>query len=106
MKFEKLQKKQPFRDKTIMICGGSKGIGLETAKLVAQLGGNLCLIARNMDALKKAQQECMAERSSESQIVEIIPCDTTDEAKLRPLIEQFIDLGFIQGQLDGDQSLL
>ncbi len=91
MKLEKLQKKQPFRDNTIMICGGSKGIGLSTAKLVAQLGGNLCLIARNMDTLKQAQQECMADRSSESQFVEIISCDTTDDAKLRPLIEKFIN---------------
>ncbi|MHA1672785.1 MAG: SDR family oxidoreductase [Promethearchaeota archaeon] len=91
MKLEKLQKKQPFRDKTVMICGGSKGMGLSTAKLVAQLGGNLCLIARNMDVLKQAQQECMADRSSESQFVEIISCDTTDEVKIRPLIEKFID---------------
>ena len=90
MKFAKLQKQQPFRNKCVMICGGSKGMGLATAKLIAALGGNLCLVARNIDSLNQAQQECLADCTSESQFVEVISCDTTDEAKLQPLIENFI----------------
>lgn len=87
---QRLKNHTPFLQKTVMIAGGSKGIGLATAKLIAACGGNLCLIARNEEDLHGARDECQDHRVSEEQFVDIIACDTTDEAKLKPLIENYI----------------
>jgi len=81
---------QPFASKVAIIPGGSKGMGKATAKKFIQLGGSVCLIARNMDFLKKSQVECENLKSNNDQFVEIISCDTTDMEKLKPLIEDFI----------------
>lgn len=84
-------KKQPFRGQTVLVCGGSKGIGKETAKEIVRLGGNVGVVARDPDALDQAAREIQAERASQSQFVETIVCDATDMGKLKPLIEKFID---------------
>lgn len=81
---------QPFTSKVAIIPGGSKGMGKATAKKFIQLGGSVCLIARNMDFLKESQVECENLKSNNDQFVEIISCDTTDMEKLKPLIEDFI----------------
>lgn len=81
---------QPFASKVAIIPGGSKGMGKATAKKFVQLGGSVCLIARNMEFLKETQTECENLKSNNNQFVEIISCDTTDMAKLKPLIEEFI----------------
>lgn len=80
-----------FTDKTVVLCGGSKGIGKETAKLIASRGGSLCLIARNQAELKTAKTEVESLQENENQFVEIISCDTTDKDKLEPLLHKFID---------------
>lgn len=41
-----------FKDKSIVICGGSDGIGKSCAKLFAVKGGSTILIARNKEKLK------------------------------------------------------
>jgi len=81
---------QSFASKIAMIPGGSKGMGKAVAKKFVQLGGSVCLIARDMEFLKVAQEECEKFKSNNEQFVEIISCDTTDMTKLKPLIEEFI----------------
>jgi len=90
---KKLLKKQPFREKIAIICGGSKGIGKATAKTIVELGGNVLLIARGLEALKETQAE-LKNLSSDSQFVEIASVDTTDMDKLKPILESFIDKNF------------
>lgn len=90
MKIEKLIEKQPFKGKFVFITGGSKGIGLETAKLIAKMGGNLCLVARNEENLKNAHQRCLESRVSQEQFVDFFACDTTYEQKFKPLMEEEI----------------
>ena len=80
----------PFKDRLVMIAGGSKGIGKETAKRIAGLGGSLCLIARDQAALDQAAAEVERRFTLPSQFVQVIAADATDEAALRPLIEGFI----------------
>lgn len=46
-----------FKDKVVMISGGSKGIGKQTALTVLKEGAKVSLIARNMDGLKAAKSE-------------------------------------------------
>jgi len=91
MGIEKLIKKQPFKNKSIIISGGSKGIGKETAKLIARLGGNVCIIARDMDALNETANEIKNIIQGKDQFVEIISCDLTDMDKLKPLLTSFIE---------------
>lgn len=88
---EKLIKKQPFKGKTAIVCGGSKGIGKATAKEIVRLGGNVCIIARNLDDLRAAAEEIKRLKIDDTKFVEIISCDTTDMDKLKPLLTDFID---------------
>jgi 3-dehydrosphinganine reductase len=88
---EEMISQQPFKGKFAIIPGGSKGMGKATAKLFIQLGGNVCIIARGMEALKQTQDECNKLKSEDSQFIEIISCDTTDKDKLKPLISDMIN---------------
>jgi 3-dehydrosphinganine reductase len=88
---KKLIKQQPFRGKTLLVCGGSKGIGKETAKEIVRLGGDVGIVAKDPKVLSEAAREIEVERADESQFVETIACDTTDMGALKPKFEAFID---------------
>jgi 3-dehydrosphinganine reductase len=88
---KKLIKQQPFRGKTLLVCGGSKGIGKETAKEIVRLGGSVGIVAKDPKVLSEAAREIKAERATQSQFVETIACDTTDMDALKPKIESFIN---------------
>ena len=87
---EKLLKKQPFKEKSAIVCGGSQGIGKATAKLFVQLGGNVCIVARTLDKLKAAAEEIKSFTINENQFVEIISCDTSDMDQVEPLFNEYI----------------
>jgi 3-dehydrosphinganine reductase len=87
---KKLIRQQPFSGQTLLVCGGSKGIGKETAKEIVRLGGNVGVVARDRKALEEASREIEAARASQTQFVETIVCDATDMGKLKPLMEDFI----------------
>ena len=91
MSNEDMISNKPFKDKFAVIPGGSKGMGKATAKLLVKLGGNVCIIARSMDALKETRDECDKVKSDDSQFIEIISCDTTDMDKLKPLLSDVIN---------------
>lgn len=88
---KKLIKQQPFQGKTLLVCGGSKGIGKETAKEIVRLGGSVGIVAKDSKILNEAAREIESEKATESQFVETIACDTTDMDALKPLVEAFID---------------
>ena len=46
-----------YKNKHAIVTGGSSGIGKETAKLLAQKGANISIIARDRSKLKAAQTE-------------------------------------------------
>ena len=87
---EKLIKKQPFKDKSAIICGGSKGIGKATAKLFVRLGGNVCIVARTLDDLNAAAEEIKSLKEDENQLVEVISCDTSDMEQVKRLFNEYI----------------
>ncbi|MGD8457274.1 MAG: SDR family oxidoreductase [Anaerolineales bacterium] len=88
---KKYIKQQAFRGKILLVCGGSKGIGKETAKQIVRLGGSVGVVARDPAALGEAAQEIEAVKATDSQFVETIACDTTDMDVLKPKIEAFIE---------------
>ena len=84
-------RRQPLKSKTAVVCGGSKGIGKETAKEIIQLGGSVCVIARHMEPLEAAAREMRGLAREDSQFVEVIACDATDMERLGPQLIDFVD---------------
>jgi len=87
---KKLIKKQPLKGKGAIISGGSKGIGKATAKLFVQLGGNVCIVARNIDILNATAEELKSLKVNENQFVEVISCDTSNMEQVERLFNEYI----------------
>ena len=68
--------------KTVVITGGSSGIGLDIAKAYLKQGANIILLARNQARLDKAVNECKGLVISDKQQVMALPVDVTDKAQL------------------------
>lgn len=64
-----------FRDKTVIVTGGSEGVGAAAARLFAEAGANLMLVARNRKNL-----EALANELRDKTRVEIFPMDVSDAA--------------------------
>lgn len=62
-----------FNNKTVIITGGSEGVGAAAARLFAEAGANLMLVARNKKTL-----EAIAESLRDKTQVEIFPMDVSD----------------------------
>lgn len=62
-----------FQDKTVIITGGSEGVGAATARQFAEAGANLMLVARNKKNLEK-----VAEELRDKTRVEIFAMDVSD----------------------------
>ncbi|KLO20334.1 NAD(P)-binding protein [Schizopora paradoxa] len=60
-------KKWSPKGKTCVVTGGSQGLGLSTAKLLARKGANVIIVARNVEKLEAAVQELEKERQNEQQ---------------------------------------
>jgi len=62
-----------FNDKTVIVTGGSEGVGAATARLFANAGANLMLVART-----KRNLEAIAEELRDKTRVEIFAMDVSD----------------------------
>lgn len=62
-----------FKDKTVIITGGSEGCGAAAARMFADAGANLMLVARD-----KRKLEAIAEELRDRTRVEIFPMDVAD----------------------------
>ena len=74
-----------LNNKSALITGGSKGIGLATAKTFAAEGVSLHLAARNIDDLQKAKTEIEKEYKI---LVEVYPVDLSVGDSARALAEE------------------
>src|ERR1700761_3263641 len=64
---------------TILITGGSAGIGFEMAKHLTQNGNHVIIIGRNDERLKKA--------AAQLKNITAIQCDVTKQADVQQLVE-------------------
>ena len=81
-----------FKDKTVVITGGSKGIGAAAARLFAEAGANLMLVARN-----KKDLEALADELRDKTRVEIFAMDVTD---VDACVDLFKKAAFEFGRVD------
>jgi 3-dehydrosphinganine reductase len=73
-----------------IITGGSSGIGKATAKLLAQQGANVSLIARDRTKLAIAQQEIKAVALNPAQQILIFVADVSQQPEIALAIDQAI----------------
>lgn len=75
-----------LRGRTVLITGGSKGIGAGTAKVMAAEGASLILVARNRVDLEQTRKGILTVSGVK---IEIAPCDLSDASQITALARQF-----------------
>ncbi|QNF32004.1 SDR family oxidoreductase [Adhaeribacter swui] len=80
------QNKYSFRDKVVVITGGSRGLGLVLARQLAAEGARLAICSRTEDQLKRAEQE-LTQKGAE---VLALPCDVTNRVQAEQFIQRVI----------------
>ncbi len=77
-------KKSRFAGKTALITGASSGIGAATARLLAQKGLKVILVARRMEKLEQLAKEINASGGT----AQVFPADLTSGEDMQNLIHQ------------------
>ena len=77
-----------FRQKTVLITGGSSGIGLATAKLLAAKGAHVWLIARDPVRLEAALGEVTRAGGGDHQRCGIVSADVADARQAAAAVAQ------------------
>lgn len=89
MVYQREQNPSLFDGKTILVTGGSSGIGLAAALLFARLGGNVLITGRHAEALAETTQ-------SHQRIVSVV-ADVSNEENATTVVKHALDLW---GRLD------
>lgn len=77
-------------NKQAVVCGSTQGIGFATAKLMAEQGASVVLVARNEERLGKALQNL---DSSGDQKHQVLVADFTNPQDLKSKLENFVAAG-------------
>ena len=73
---------------TIVITGGSSGIGLDIARAYSKKGANIVLLARNQARLDSAVAECQSQVTDASQKILAFSVDVANKEQLSATVEQ------------------
>ncbi len=76
-----------FAGKSVLVTGGSRGLGLTIARQIAAEGGRLALLARDEDELQRACAELRALGGEAF----AVPCDLLDRGQSLGAIESVVD---------------
>src|SRR5579885_3075899 len=77
-----LRRSYDFRDKVVLVTGGSRGLGLVLARQLADAGARLAICARDPDELTRAYDDLKARGGR----VVAVECDITDRDRVRELV--------------------
>lgn len=75
-------------DRIALITGGSSGIGLALARLLAQKGSHVWIAARGEERLSAALADIQASRQNNAQVCGAIRADVSDAAEAAAMVEQ------------------
>ena len=82
--------KLTFADKSVLITGGSSGIGLALARQLVVQGAHVCLLARDVQKLENARQQLERLRVNAQQRIAVLAADVSDNASLSPVLSNWI----------------
>ena len=80
-----------FTNKTTVITGGSSGMGLETARRILQVGGNVVITGRTLSTLEEARSDLLQTDSEFANRLMIAQSDTSDWDAMGKLLEETRD---------------
>lgn len=80
-----------FLGKTVLITGGSSGIGLAAARLLAASGANVGLMARRPDVLETALEEVRASAISPAQEFSVMACDVSNADSVNETVQGWMN---------------
>lgn len=93
LRLRSLPSRYSFRGRSVVITGGSRGLGLVIARKLAREGARTALLARDPAELERAE----AELRLLSEVM-VVPCDVRSEEQVRAAIHQVVTKF---GRLDG-----
>lgn len=82
--------KRTFADKSVLITGGSSGIGLALARQLVVQGAHVCLLARDVQKLENARQQLETLRVNAQQRIAVLAADVSENASLSPVLSNWI----------------
>lgn len=80
-----------FKDKVVIITGGSKGIGEGCVRVFHKNGANVIFCARGEEAGKKLELELNKSEDAERGYAIFVRCDMTKEEEIRAMIDLAVD---------------
>lgn len=88
-----------LKNKNILITGGSKGIGKEISKKLAEKGANLFIVARDISKLEKTRAEVLKINPGINCVV--YQADVSDKTQVKNAVKEMIDrFGSIDGLIN------
>src|SRR4051794_23631911 len=76
-----------FADKSVLITGGSRGLGLVLARRICAAGGRVALLARDANELARAREELT---NAGGEAITIV-CDLLDRPQTEGAVEKVIN---------------
>ncbi|MDD3717713.1 MAG: SDR family oxidoreductase [Actinomycetota bacterium] len=80
-----------FEGKNVYVVGGSSGIGLSAAEILAQRGSNVILFARGRERLEEALEKVTARRKNESQRFTFKQLDISDHEEVEKVMAEAVE---------------
>lgn len=76
-----------FQGKSVLLTGGSSGIGLAAAKQLNKQGADLILVARNAEKLATAREEILADAGASGCGIDLLALDISDSHGVEAAVE-------------------